>query len=264
MSFADTNTSVFSGLISSTPINPITTRSDEIIAQALPSPLHAPPGWRSVVIHSNSPIPTGGGLNLHNTTNSYEQYNTSNAFGGGGYNTSNAFGGGGYNTSNTFEAGLNTTNLSNTYGAGFNTANLSNTYNEYNTSGFNQSATEFLNTSLNTNLSSQNQRVYTDQEQRHIINTIETQHPPPVFLRKKLPNNAVTYKQNVSLRYLRPPTPPPPGPLIIRKNRKNLYRFYSFLCFLGEIRPPPPRPRSPIQVLIIRISITNFYVFLLF
>lgn len=218
MSFADTNTSVFSGLISSTPINPITTRSDEIIAQALPSPLHAPPGWRSVVIHSNSPIPTGDGLNLQNTTNSYEEYNTSNTFGGAGYNTSNAFGGGGYNTSNT-------------YGAGFNTANLSNTYNEYNTSGFNQSATEFLNTSLNTNLSSQNQRVYTDQEQRHIINTIETQHPPPVFLRKKLPNNAVTYKQNVSLRYLRPPTPPPPGPLIIR-----------------EIRPPPPRPQSPIQI----------------
>lgn len=231
MSFADTNTSVLSGLISSTQINPITIGSDEIIAQALPSPLHAPPGWRSVVIHSNSPIPTDGGLNLHNTTNSYEEYNTSNTFGGAGYNTSNAFGGG-YNTSNTFEAGLNTTNLSNTYGAGFDTANLSNTYNEYNTSGFNQSATDFLNTSLNTNLSSQNRTVYTDQERRNIMHTIETQHPPPVFLRKTLPNNAVTYKQNVSLRYLRPPTPPPPGPLIIRKKKKKLRSFLFFSLFL--------------------------------
>jgi hypothetical protein len=27
----------------------------------------------------------------------------------------------------------------------------------------------------------------------------------------------VTYKQEVAVRYLRPPTPPPPGPLIIKE-----------------------------------------------
>ena len=40
--------------------------------------------------------------------------------------------------------------------------------------------------------------------------------PNPQIIRKNA-NDAVTYKQEVAVRYLRPPTPPPPGPLIIKE-----------------------------------------------
>jgi hypothetical protein len=33
----------------------------------------------------------------------------------------------------------------------------------------------------------------------------------------------VTYKQEVAVRYLRPPTPPPPGPLIIKEVKWKLH-----------------------------------------
>ena len=42
--------------------------------------------------------------------------------------------------------------------------------------------------------------------------------PHPQIIRKHA-NDAVTYKQEVAVRYLRPPTPPPPGPLIIKEVR---------------------------------------------
>lgn len=42
--------------------------------------------------------------------------------------------------------------------------------------------------------------------------------PTPQIIRKHA-NDAVTYKQEVAVRYLRPPTPPPPGPLIIKEVR---------------------------------------------
>ena len=40
--------------------------------------------------------------------------------------------------------------------------------------------------------------------------------PNPQIVRKNA-KDAVTYKQEVAVRYLRPPTPPPPGPLIIKE-----------------------------------------------
>lgn len=40
--------------------------------------------------------------------------------------------------------------------------------------------------------------------------------PNPQIIRKQA-GDAVTYKQEVAVRYLRPPTPPPPGPLIIKE-----------------------------------------------
>ena len=45
--------------------------------------------------------------------------------------------------------------------------------------------------------------------------------PNPQIIRKHA-NDAVTYKQEVAVRYLRPPTPPPPGPLIIKEVSKKL------------------------------------------
>ena len=44
--------------------------------------------------------------------------------------------------------------------------------------------------------------------------------PNPQIIRKNA-NDAVTYKQEVAVRYLRPPTPPPPGPLIIKEVRNH-------------------------------------------
>lgn len=54
--------------------------------------------------------------------------------------------------------------------------------------------------------------------EQEIIKRVEQGQIPPVIVRRKLPNNLVTYQQNVSVRYLQPPPLPPPGPLIIRKN----------------------------------------------
>jgi hypothetical protein len=45
--------------------------------------------------------------------------------------------------------------------------------------------------------------------------------PNPQIIRKHA-NDAVTYKQEVAVRYLRPPTPPPPGPLIIKEVRQTI------------------------------------------
>lgn len=59
-------------------------------------------------------------------------------------------------------------------------------------------------------------------DEQEIIRRVETQQEPPLVIHKQLPNNLVTYQQNISLRYLEPPPPPPPGPIIIRKKRVSL------------------------------------------
>jgi hypothetical protein len=51
--------------------------------------------------------------------------------------------------------------------------------------------------------------------------------PNPEIITKPNPDQ-ITYKQNVSVRYLVPPTPPPPGPLIIRgRNYSYITKSYS-------------------------------------
>ena len=88
-------------------------------------------------------------------------------------------------------------------------------------------------------------------EEQAIIKRVENQQEPPLVVHKQLPNNLVTYQQNISLRYLQPPTPPPPGPIIIRKERTLRVTAVGSLCFallLGEVRPPPPPAEPPIQV----------------
>ena len=86
-------------------------------------------------------------------------------------------------------------------------------------------------------------------EQRTSIENIESEQPPPLVVRKTLPNNLVTYKQNISVKYLQPPTPPPPGPIIIRKRVCPFDPIsHTSILLSGEIRPPPPPPQSPVQV----------------
>ena len=67
---------------------------------------------------------------------------------------------------------------------------------------------------------------HTTEEEHEIIRRIEHQQPPPMIVHRKLANNLVTYQQNISVRYLRPPTPPAPGPLIIRN---------GFLCSCSSL-----------------------------
>jgi hypothetical protein len=105
---------------------------------------------------------------------------------------------------------------------GINTNNYEgyNITNTYKTSQINQIPSTFRSNNTgytNTSINHQQQSILTEQQQRHIVNVVENQYPPPLLLRKTLPNNQVTYKQNVLVKYLQPPTPPPPGPIIIRK-----------------------------------------------
>ncbi|CAF1191183.1 unnamed protein product [Rotaria sordida] len=55
--------------------------------------------------------------------------------------------------------------------------------------------------------------------------------PNPQVIRRPAAGGAVTYKQNILVRFLQPPPVPPPGPLIIK-----------------EVRPPQPPPPPPLVV----------------
>jgi hypothetical protein len=59
------------------------------------------------------------------------------------------------------------------------------------------------------------QRVLSDYQQLIQNHPDVYQDPNPEVVMKSNPDH-LTYQQNVSVRYLVPPTPPPPGPLIIR------------------------------------------------
>ncbi|KAI0982012.1 hypothetical protein GJ496_010209 [Pomphorhynchus laevis] len=53
----------------------------------------------------------------------------------------------------------------------------------------------------------------------------------PTVITRALAGGASVYRQNINIRFLKPPTPPAPGPLIIK-----------------EVRPPQPRPAPPIII----------------
>jgi hypothetical protein len=170
-------TKVLSNVISPTPIYPLSTNAASIVAQALPSPLATPAGWHSEVIDSDTPLPIDVGINRINTINTSQINRIPTRY-------------------------INTTNQYVDTAIGGNTA-------------YQQQSV--LTEQQQPILVGQQQSILTEQQQRNLINMVETQQPPPIFLRKTLPNNLVTYKQNIAVRYLQPPTPPPPGPLIIRK-----------------------------------------------
>ena len=69
--------------------------------------------------------------------------------------------------------------------------------------------------------------------------------PNPQIIRKHA-TDAVTYKQEVAVRYLRPPTPPPPGPLIIKEVRNPALPPAPPIV----IRQRPPRPATPPPLII--------------
>ncbi|CAF0825887.1 unnamed protein product [Adineta ricciae] len=56
-------------------------------------------------------------------------------------------------------------------------------------------------------------------EYQQVLQTHSDVHidPNPEIVTQPNPEQPITYEQNISVRYLVPPTPPPPGPLIIRE-----------------------------------------------
>ncbi|CAF1499135.1 unnamed protein product, partial [Didymodactylos carnosus] len=56
----------------------------------------------------------------------------------------------------------------------------------------------------------------------------------------------LTYTHDVAVRYLRPPTPPPPGPIIIREIRAPPPPVAPPIIL--RQRPPPPRTPSPVII----------------
>jgi len=164
--------------------------TESILAQALPTSLAAPQGWRSEVLDSSSPIPSDIGTDLINTSSSsfekYEEYKT-----------------------------LSTTDAPPIIFSSTNEVNR--LINEIPSATLNSSSVnEYNNTIIDESLSQEQKRFLT-KDQRNLIINNDDQQLPPIIIRKTLPNNTVTYQQNVSVRYLQPPTPPPPGPIIIRK-----------------------------------------------
>ena len=55
--------------------------------------------------------------------------------------------------------------------------------------------------------------------------------PNPRIIRRTTSTSPITHEQRVSVRFLRPPTPPEPGPLIIK-----------------QVRPPQPPPPAPLII----------------
>ncbi|KAI0982010.1 hypothetical protein GJ496_010207 [Pomphorhynchus laevis] len=64
------------------------------------------------------------------------------------------------------------------------------------------------------------------------LNQYKVQRDPnPTVITRTLAGGNNVYRQNINVRFLKPPTPPIPGPLIIK-----------------EVRPPQPRPAPPLIV----------------
>jgi hypothetical protein len=70
--------------------------------------------------------------------------------------------------------------------------------------------------------------------------------PNPIIIRKQIPVEMPTYKQQVIVRYLRPPTPPSPGPLIVKEVREPQPAAAPPLV----IRTRAPRERTPPPIII--------------
>jgi hypothetical protein len=169
--------------------------TQSILSQALPAPLAAPTGWRSEVISSSSPIPDHMGTNLINSnTNFTERYDE-------------------YKTLNTPDAPpiiFSSTNEANRVIDEMSSSRI------LPSTTFSSTSSGYSNQSSSASAFQEPKRILT-QDQQQFIKNVDTQQPPPLVLHKKLPNNLVTYQQTISVRYLQPPTPPPPEPIIIRK-----------------------------------------------
>jgi hypothetical protein len=171
-----------------------TPSTDVILARSLPVELAAPEGWHSEIIESSSSAIIDDGTRTRtfaandNISTQQEEYRTSNTT-----DTSSML----FSSSSQVDQFINQLTTSPTQ------INITNNYQEQ---------------SIGDHHAAHEQQTFISQaQQQSLIENIEHQQPPPLIIHKKLPNNQVTYQQNVSLKYLQPPSPPPPGPIIIRK-----------------------------------------------
>ena len=195
--------------------------SESVLAQALPGSLSTPKGWYSEIINSSDTETNFNPCNSISIGN-HEEYKT--------LNTADAppmiF-------SSTNQANRTVNEVSSS--AIFPSTNISSISDEYN------------NTSTDSHIIEEKKHILTKEEQ-NLIENVENREQPPVVIHKKLGNNTVTYKQNISVRYLQPPTPPPPEPIIIRKKKRIFLKLFLLFYLIGEIRPPPPCAPSPLKV----------------
>ncbi|CAF3617693.1 unnamed protein product [Rotaria socialis] len=185
--------------------------TDSILTQALPGTLSTPKGWYSEVVNSSEPAANQVETNLYTdmieTNQDYQNFESSDA-------------------SPIVYASTDQVNQI------VNGASSTKLLPSINVRNMNNSRVDYSNTADNYCSSQEQPTLVTTQQQISTVNVQPELPPePPVVVRKKLLNDTVTYRQNVSVRYLQPPTPPPPGPIIIR-----------------EICPPPPPPQSPVQI----------------
>ena len=75
--------------------------------------------------------------------------------------------------------------------------------------------------------------------------------PCPEIIRKKS-DQEIVYKQEIAIRYLRPPTPPPPGDIIIQEECPIIPKPAPPLI----MRQEPPRPHTPAPLIIREIPPT--------
>jgi hypothetical protein len=87
-----------------------------------------------------------------------------------------------------------------------------------------------------------------------VTNSIN-QDPDPIHIMKPNTQNVV-YKQQVNIRYLQPPTPPPPAPIIIREKQLPTPAAQPPII----IRQTAPAPPTPVP-LIIRGNSDEFFYF---
>jgi hypothetical protein len=85
-----------------------------------------------------------------------------------------------------------------------------------------------------------NQTISTDINQYPL-----NQDPVPEHIRRHN-NDRITYRQDVAIRYLQPPTPPPPGPVIVREIRAPQPPEAPPLVI--QQRPPVPTTPPPIVI----------------
>ncbi|CAF3994369.1 unnamed protein product [Rotaria sordida] len=204
-----------------------------ILAQALPETLAAPPGWYSELFDSflTISLEMESNLNINNNNNNNINFIEENE----DYQTLNMMDAPPMIFSSTDEYNRRINEISSSTifpSTAFNTNSIS----EMSNITFDDciSNEETINLMKDQEISSSN------------IEDIESSTPPPIVIRKKMPNNNVTYQQNITVRYLQPPTPPPHGPIIIRE-----------ICPSSSIpepplqirqRPPPPVTPPPLII----------------
>lgn len=78
------------------------------------------------------------------------------------------------------------------------------------------------------------------------INQYKLNEDPKPEVIVKQTNHILNYQQEIAVRYLRPPTPPPPGEIIIRQERNKVLPPAPPLV----LRQQPPRPHTPAPLVI--------------